>query len=130
MQRRDRPVDEAVQEGIVQHVDMKMQYVEFGCESAHLVEHHDVLRDWVLDSWVEPEGDFARRLEPRGRAGIAAREQGDLMPLPHEFFGEIGDYPLRPTIEARRAAFGEGGDLCDLHRRFSFREFAGDRRKH
>ena len=78
----------------------------------------------------------SRRATSQERSSRAAvqesplAKQGHLMPLPHEFFGEIGNYPLRPTIEARRAAFGEGGDLCDLHRRFSIREFAEDRRSH
>ena len=87
VQRRDRPVDEAVQERIVQHVDMKMQHVELGGESAYLIEHYEVLRDRIFDARVEPEGDFAGGLEPRGRAGVAAREQSDLMPPPHKFFG-------------------------------------------
>ena len=30
------------------------------------------------------------------------------MPPPHEFFGEIGNDPLRSAVQARRAAFGEG----------------------
>jgi hypothetical protein len=38
------------------------------------MEHHEVLRDRILDARVKPQGDFAARLEPRGRAGIAARE--------------------------------------------------------
>ena len=46
------------------------------------------------------------------------------MPPPHEFFGQIGNDPLGPAVEARRAAFGEWGDLGDLHRRFSFRGLA------
>jgi hypothetical protein len=83
----------------VQHVDMEVQHVEFG-------------------------RDFARRLEPRGGARIAAREKGHIMPPPHEFFGETGNDPLRSAVQARWAAFDEGGDLGDLHRRFSFRGLA------
>src|SRR6516225_626352 len=125
-----REIEAPVQELIVQHVDMKMQHVELGGERAYLIEHYEVLRDRILDARVEPEGDFAGGLEPRGRAGVAAREQSDLMPPSHKFFGKIGNYPLRPTIEARRAAFGEGGDLCNFHRLFSIWEFAEDRRRH
>jgi hypothetical protein len=88
-----------------------------------------VLRDRILDARVKPQSDFAAGLKPRGRAGVAAGEQSDLMPLPHEFFGEIGNNPLRPTIEVRRAAFGEGGDLCNFHRLFSILEFAENRRR-
>ena len=68
MQRRDRLVNEAMQEGIVQHVDMEMQHVEFGCERPHLFEHHDVMWDRILDTRVKPQRDFARWLEPRRRA--------------------------------------------------------------
>ena len=63
MQRRNRPVDEAVQEGIVQHVDMEMQHVELGRERPHLFEHYDMMRDRILDAWVKPQRDFARWLE-------------------------------------------------------------------
>ena len=59
MQRRDRPVDEAMQKGIVQHVDMEMQHVEFGRERPHLFEHHDVMWDRVLDARLKPQRDFA-----------------------------------------------------------------------
>ena len=54
VQRRNRLVDEAVQEGIVQHVDMEMQHVELGRERPHLFEHYDMMRDRILDAWVKP----------------------------------------------------------------------------
>ena len=86
--------------------------------------------DRILDARIKPQRDFARGLEPRGSARIAAREKGHLMPPPHEFFGEIGNDPLRSAVQARRAAFGEGGDLGNLHRRYSIRGLAegGQRR--
>jgi hypothetical protein len=37
------------------------------------------------------------------------------VPLPDEFFGEIGDDALRSAIEARGAAFVERSDLGDFH---------------
>ncbi len=109
VQGRHGLVHEAAQERIVQHVDMKVQDVELRRERSHFLEHHDMRRDRVPDLWIEPERDFATWVELCGGAGIAACEQGDVMPLRHEFFCEIGDDPLRSAIRAAAGSFRSGG---------------------
>ena len=42
---------------------------------------------------------------------------GDVMALPDELLGNIGDDPFGASIELGRYAFPQWGDLCDLHRK-------------
>src|SRR5207244_954850 len=44
---------------------------------------------------------------------VAAREQGDLVALPDQLLGEIGDDPLRAAVELGRHALIERCDLRD-----------------
>jgi len=74
VQRRDRLVEKAVQERIVQHVDMKVQNVELRSQRPHFLEHNDVRRKRIFDARVETQGHFTTRLELGGRKGISARK--------------------------------------------------------
>ena len=50
---------------------------------------------------------------------FAAGEQGDVVPLPNQLLGEIGNDAFRAAIAARRNAFGKRSDLSNPHSLFS-----------
>jgi len=85
----------------------------------------------TFSSWITLYGwvvvDF-RQSESHRRAGrqvgrslrIAAGEQGDMVPLPHKFFGEIRDNPLGSAVKLWRDALNQGRDLGYSHSGNSF----------
>ena len=98
MQRRDGAVQHVLHHRHVQQVDVEMQDVELVGAAAHLVEQDHMVRDRVLDMRVEPQGHFRDRHQLGRRDGIAAGEEGDVMPLMDQFLGDIGYDTLRPAI--------------------------------
>ena len=88
-------------------VDVEMHDVEFVSDYVleHFIEHHEMMCDLIDATSVESQRFWAARNQIRRRNGIAARKQSDFMPLLHEFFGQIGNDPLGPTVELWRHAF-------------------------
>ena len=117
MQRGHGAIDEVADERKMQDVDVKMQNVELVRDRAHLIEHHDMVGDRILDARIQTQGGLAERLEPGRRAGVAAGEQSHVVALPDQLLRQVGDDPFRAPIEPRRAALEERSDLGNLHRR-------------
>src|SRR5690606_8592790 len=78
-------------------------------------EHDHVVGQGIADLGIEPERLLAARHQLRGRQRVAAREQGDLVTLPDQLLGQIGDDSLRAAVEAGWNAFDQGCDLRDSH---------------
>jgi hypothetical protein len=91
----------------MQVVDVKMQHVELVRGPKHLLEHPDMMRKRVNRVGIEPERTLAHGLEPGRCHRIAAREQGDVVPLAHELFGQDMNDPLRAPVEVGRHALIE-----------------------
>ena len=115
MHGRDRAFDEVLHHREMQHVDMEVQHVELVGPSSHLLQHHEVIGQWVLDDRIEPQRDVAAADQLGGCSGIAAGEQGDVMSLTHQLLGQVGNDPLGPAIELGRYTLGERSDLGDFH---------------
>ncbi len=49
---------------------------------------------------VQPQGGSARGYEAGGRHRVAAGEQGDLVPLPHQGVSQVGDDPFGAAVAA------------------------------
>ena len=96
-------------------VDVEVDDVEVAGLPAHLVEHQHVIGDGIADGGIEAQGLRAARNEPGRGDGVAAGKQRDVVALLDERLGQVGDDALRSAVEARRHAFHQGRDLCDLH---------------
>ena len=64
---------------------------------------------------VEAKTARVRGDEPRARARIARREERDVVAAAHELFREPGDDALGPSIQPRRDALEQRGNLSDAH---------------
>ncbi len=80
---------ESAQQRKLQEVDVEMEDVEFLRLLAHLIEHGDVPRHVVRHLRRQPQGGWGAGHQARGGARIAAREQGHVMALTHEFFRQV-----------------------------------------
>src|SRR5262245_3910505 len=100
-------------QGKVHVVRVEVQDVEALGFAEHLLELEDLRRQHVHTARVESQRARAARDEAGRRDGITAREQCDLVPLPHELFGQPVDDALRTSVQARRNAFNERRDLRD-----------------
>jgi hypothetical protein len=115
MKGRQNPIRVATHQGIVQMVYMEMQDVEFVGAPCDLIQHHDVVGRHVSHRGIETQGHL-RAGHQLGRCHrIAAREKRDLVPLVHEFLGQVRDDALHATVQSRRATLCKGSDLGDLH---------------
>ena len=65
------------------------------------------------------------RDERRGGPGIAAREEGDVVAAPDQFFGEMGHHPFGPPVELRRHRLEQGRNLSDTHWHFRDMQYDG-----
>src|SRR5215831_4733573 len=115
MQRRDRGLSHTREHGEMHEVRMEMQDVESCGETLYLFQHCQVIGDMLANPRIEPKGSLTTCHQPSGRLGIAARKKSDVMPLPHQFLGEVGDDAFGAAIEARGHAFDEGSDLSYFH---------------
>ena len=96
-------------------VDVKVQHVELRRHLPHLVEHQHVVWNGIAHRWIEPKRLCAARHELCGGDGLPAGEQRDIMALRHQSLGEIADDSFRASVEARRHAFDQGGNLRNSH---------------
>ena len=92
-----------------------MQHVEFVGDTAHLFEHQHVRGEDVADRRVEAQCARPRSFERRLRVGVAACEQGHVVPQVDERIGEVGHHALGAAIEFRRNGLVQRGNLCDSH---------------
>ena len=95
---------------------MEVQDVESSARVAHLVEHQHVIRDGIVDARVEPQrAGHATGTQLRAGDRIAAGEQGHVVALAHQLFGQVGDDTFGSAIESRRHAFHQRRNLRDFH---------------
>jgi hypothetical protein len=116
MQRCQGPIGEIVNQRRVDYVDVKVKNVELVDPAAHLVQHDYVVRQGIAHDRIEAQCHVTAAHEPRGRLGIAAGKQRDLMSLAHELFSQEGNDPFRTAIEPRWYAFMQRSYLSNTHR--------------
>jgi hypothetical protein len=115
VQGRHGPVGDSADRGERQQVDVEVKHVEFGGPTQHLVQHHDVIGQVILDPGIEPQGHVGAGDQPGGGTGITAGKQSDVVSLAHQLLGEVRDDTLGPAVKLRRYAFGERRYLCNFH---------------
>jgi hypothetical protein len=96
-------------------VDVEMDNVEFINQFSNLIQHNQVIRDYILNGCRESERCSCTSYELCRSRRVAACKQGNIMTRADELFGEIRDNPLCPSIIGGRHAFNGGSDLCDPH---------------
>ena len=96
-------------------IDMAMDEVEVREPIGHGAEMRDVGAELIVDAVVESKAARLSGHEPRRRARITRCEQRDVMTSPHELFGEPRDDALGTSVELRRDALEQRGDLSDPH---------------
>jgi hypothetical protein len=107
---RDRP-----EQRKVKLVDVEVEDVELIRHLAHAVEHQHVIRDGIPHVGVEAQRDRHATHQVRAGNRIAAGKQRDVVTLPDQFVGKIGNDTLATTIQPRRHALHERRDLCNFH---------------
>ena len=106
MQCRDGPLGEVTDQRIVQVIDMEMQHVELVGPPPNIVEHDDMVREWVPDRRIEPQRHVRAPHQLRSGTRISAGKQRHIVSFADEFLGQIGYDPLRAAVKTRRTAFG------------------------
>ncbi|KPH06196.1 hypothetical protein AOG23_23465 [Rhizobium acidisoli] len=101
----------------MQQIDVGMDDIEFVRPAANLLQHHDLVRQVVLDCRVEPQGNARARHQFAVGNTVAAGEKCDLMALTDKLVRQIRNGSLCSPIELRGNAFGKRGDLGDLRRK-------------
>src|SRR5262249_61503969 len=84
------------------------------CSEGRLL-HEEDRRITIDEPGSQPEGMRTGGPEISCGGRISTGKECDLVALTNEFFRNIGDDPLRASVQSRRHAFPKGGDLCDLH---------------
>ena len=115
VQRGDGAVRDRAEKREVKLVDVEVEDVELVRHLTHAVEHQHVIRDGIL--YVGVEAQRHRHATHQVRAGnrIAAGKQRDVVTLPDQFVGKIGNDTLATTIQPWRHALHERRDLCNFH---------------
>ena len=104
----------AKQEEVRERLGVKMQHVELVLALEDALEHDEELREPVAHVQAQrARGAHWRRGRPRHR--VAAREERHLVAEANQLLGKIRDHALGAAVEPGRNAFGERGDLSDLH---------------
>ena len=96
-------------------VDVEVNDVEAVRRREHLLHHQDVVRELVDATLVQPQRTPAGRNQAGAGHRVAAREQGDVVALPDQFPGQVGDDPLGAPVEPGRHTLKERGDLRNSH---------------
>ena len=86
-----------------------------GLRTQGMFLHENERRIPIHQALVEPKRVRAGGIQAGCGLRISAGKERHLMALPNEFFGQIGHDPLGASIEPRRNAFPQRGDLCDFH---------------
>src|SRR5215831_3757964 len=99
-----------------QKIQMRMNDIELvRLRSEGLLLHEDERRITIDEPGIQPEGMWTGGPEISCGGRISTGKECDLVTLTNQFFCNIGDDPLRASVQSRRHAFPKGGDLCDLH---------------
>ncbi len=101
-------------------VGMKVKKVEVAGALADFFElQHAIGLNVVGMRQSERLGGAGNQL--RTGFGVSACEQGDLVSLPHQLLGQIGNDPFGSAIKLRRDALNQRRDLGDFHFRHPLR---------
>ena len=115
VQGRQRAVGETGHEREMQQINMEMDDVEIVGLAAHVVQHHQMVGQGVLDGGIESQGHVRAADQFRRGPRVAAGKQGDVVALMNKFFGEVGNHPLGAAVEVGRHAFHQRGNLRNPH---------------
>ena len=115
MQGCNRSGREADSQWIMERVNVKVQDVELRGHPADLVEHDEMVRDRTSYGGIKTKGLFTAGLKSSGCDRVAAGEESDVVTLPDQFLGEIGDHALSSPIQLGWAALDQRCYLSDLH---------------
>jgi hypothetical protein len=99
----------------MQKIEVKMNDIEFRREAEHLLQHDEVMNQGVAVLRIQTQGMRYRWSQPGTSPGVAAGEQGDIVTLTDQFFGQIGNDAFGTTVEFWWNAFDQWGYLGDFH---------------
>ena len=100
-------VGQILEQHMLEQVDVEVDHVELIGPPADGVEHHKVAGDVVADAG-EPQALRNTRHKLRRGFRVATGEERDVVPLCHEFLGEIGHHPFRAAVELGGTASANG----------------------
>src|SRR5262249_9441443 len=95
--------------------DVEMDEVEVPPAANDFLQHHEVVGQLIHAVRVGPQGATAAGDQSGPGDGIAAGEQGDLVPSADQCLGEIGHHPFSTAVVVWRHALEEWRHLCDPH---------------
>ena len=102
-------------QGQMQKITMDVNHVEFVGAASQLLELEGDVDQGFPDRRVQTQSCRNDRMQLCRGHGVAAREQRDVMPLPHQLFGQVRDDALGAAVELWRHTFNERCDLRDSH---------------
>jgi hypothetical protein len=86
----------------MQLVEMDVNDVEGFGHLTYFVQHNHVVGDHISHAWILAQGLVAASNEPRSRDRLFAGKQSDLVPLRHQFLGEVGYDAFGAAVALRR----------------------------
>jgi hypothetical protein len=87
MKRCQAPVAGLPEQRKLEQIDMKMDYVEVGCPTPHIVQHDQQARSVISNPRKPQSFGYASNELSRSRR-IPAREESDVVALTYQFFRE------------------------------------------
>ena len=102
MQSRQARHAEALQQGISEIIDMRMDHIELMRAPRHRLELHEQGDERILYGGIQAQRPRPHGFQlPFGEA-VARCEQRDFVAEIDQSVGEIGDHPFRTAIKLRR----------------------------
>src|SRR5262249_51955572 len=96
-------------------VQVEMEDVEMVGSAPDLLQHRHVQSHRIPHRTVEAKRPRPDRFEASGGVGIAAGEQGHVVPEGDEFLGQPRNNPLSTTVQLRGYGLGQRRYLRDTH---------------
>ena len=87
VKRRHGLIRKLVDDREMKNMNMKVKDVEFVGALADLLQHHDVMRERIMNLWIKPQADLGARHEFGAGLRITGREKRHIVPEIDEFFG-------------------------------------------
>src|SRR5690606_28162610 len=97
-------------------VAVEVHDVELADALTQMFQLQDRIGQHVFHGRIQPKGLRNRGDELGGGLRVAAREQGNLVALADQLFGQIRYDAFGPAVQPGWNAFDEGCDLRNLHR--------------
>ena len=99
----------------MQVIDVEVNHVEIFGPAVNLVEHDEVMGELIYARRVCPQRPWTRSDKSRLGDRIPASEKRNVVPLPDQFFRQIGGDAFCASIVLWWNAFIQWGDLCNPH---------------